>query len=37
MSSLQVVDFLITVLPVWIILFGGDVPQFVTAFPGEMT
>ena len=36
-SSLQVVDFLITVLPVWIILFGGDVPQFVTAFPGEMT
>jgi len=25
------------VLTVWIILFGGDVPQFVTAFPGEMT
>jgi len=22
---------------VWIVLFGGDVPQFVTAFPGEMT
>ena len=25
------------VLSVWIILFGGDAPQFVTAFPGEMT
>jgi len=25
------------VLTVWIVLFGGDVPQFVTAFPGEMT
>ena len=25
------------VLIVWIVLFGGDVPQFVTAFPGEMT
>ena len=25
------------VLTVWIILFGEDVPQFVTAFPGEMT
>ena len=25
------------VFTVWIILFGGDVPQFVTAFPGEMT
>jgi hypothetical protein len=25
------------VLTVWIILFRGDVPQFVTAFPGEMT
>jgi hypothetical protein len=25
------------VLTVWIILFGGDVPQFVTAFPGEIT
>jgi hypothetical protein len=25
------------VLTVWIILVGGDVPQFVTAFPGEMT
>jgi len=25
------------VLTVWIILYGGDVPQFVTAFPGEMT
>ncbi len=25
------------VLTVWIILFGGNVPQFVTAFPGEMT
>jgi len=25
------------VVTVWIILFGGDVPQFVTAFPGEMT
>jgi hypothetical protein len=25
------------VLTVWIILFGGDAPQFVTAFPGEMT
>ena len=24
------------VLTVWIILFGGDAPQFVTAFPGEM-
>ncbi len=24
------------VLTVWIILSGGDVPQFVTAFPGEM-
>lgn len=24
------------VLTVWIILYGGDVPQFVTAFPGEM-
>ena len=23
------------VLTVWIILFGSDVPQFVTAFPGE--
>ena len=25
------------VLTVWIILFGGDAPQFVTAFPGETT
>ena len=25
------------VLTVWIVLFGGDVTQFVTAFPGEMT
>ena len=25
------------VLTVWIILFGGDVPQFVTALPGEVT
>lgn len=25
------------VVTVWIILFGGDVPHFVTAFPGEMT
>jgi hypothetical protein len=25
------------VLTVWIILSGGDVPQFITAFPGEMT
>ena len=25
------------VLTVWIVLIGGDVPQFVTAFPGEMT
>ena len=25
------------VLTVWIVLFGGDVPQFVTAFTGEMT
>ncbi len=25
------------VLTVWIILFGGNSPQFVTAFPGEMT
>jgi hypothetical protein len=25
------------VLTVWIILFGRDVPQFVTAFPGEIT
>ncbi len=25
------------VLTVWIILVGGDVPQFVTAFPGEIT
>jgi hypothetical protein len=25
------------VVTVWIILFGGDVPQFVTAFPGETT
>jgi|SRR5207253_8292957 len=25
------------VLTVWIILFGSDVPQFVTAFPGETT
>ncbi len=25
------------VLTVWIIRFGEDVPQFVTAFPGEMT
>jgi hypothetical protein len=25
------------VLTVWIILFGDDVPQFVTAFPEEMT
>lgn len=25
------------VLTVWIILFGGDMPQFVTAFPEEMT
>ncbi len=25
------------VLTVWIILFGGDAPQFVTAYPGEMT
>ena len=24
------------VLTVWIILTSGDVPQFVTAFPGEM-
>ena len=23
------------VLTVWIMLFGSDVPQFVTAFPGE--
>ena len=25
------------VLTVWIILVSGDVPQFVTAFPGEIT
>ena len=25
------------VLTVWIILSSGDAPQFVTAFPGEMT
>ncbi len=25
------------VLTVWIILFGGNVPEFVTAFPEEMT
>ena len=25
------------VLTVWIVLFGGYMPQFVTAFPGEMT
>lgn len=25
------------VLTVWIILFGGDAPQLVTAFPGETT
>ena len=25
------------VLTVWIILFGDGAPQFVTAFPGEMT
>ncbi|MFQ5913111.1 MAG: DUF6883 domain-containing protein [Nitrospinota bacterium] len=25
------------VVTVWIVPFGGDVPQFVTAFPGEMT
>jgi hypothetical protein len=25
------------VLTVWIIMFGSDVPQFVTAFPGETT
>jgi hypothetical protein len=25
------------VLTVWIILFGSDVPLFVTAFPGEIT
>ena len=25
------------VVTVWIILSGGDVPQFVTAFPGEVT
>ena len=25
------------VLTVWIILSGGDAPQLVTAFPGEMT
>ena len=25
------------ILTVWIVLFGEDVPQFVTAFPGEMT
>lgn len=25
------------VLTVWIVLSGGNVPQFVTAFPGEMT
>ena len=25
------------VLTVWIVLFGCDIPQFVTAFPGEMT
>ena len=25
------------VLTVWIILFGDDASQFVTAFPGEMT
>src|SRR3970282_1961534 len=24
-------------LTVWIILFGGNVPEFVTAFPEEMT
>jgi len=24
------------VLTVWIVLFGGDVPQFVTAVPGEV-
>ena len=24
-------------LTVWIILFGDDAPQFVTAYPGEMT
>ncbi len=27
----------VEVVSVWIILFGGDVPQFVTAFPGETT
>jgi len=25
------------VVTIWIILFGGDVPQFVMAFPGETT
>ena len=25
------------VLTIWIILLGDDLPQFVTAFPGEMT
>jgi len=25
------------VLTVWITLFDNDIPQFVTAFPGEMT
>ena len=25
------------ILTVWIILFGDDAPQFVTAYPGEMT
>lgn len=25
------------VVTVWIVLSGGDVPQFVTAFPGEVT
>ena len=25
------------ILTVWIILSGGDAPQFVTAFPGETT
>ncbi len=25
------------ILTVWIILVGGDAPQFVTAFPGEIT
>ena len=24
-------------MTVWIILFGDDAPQFVTAYPGEMT